>query len=373
MELGIYPKLTKKYILDRISQEDIMEKYLGIKVVFDILITAPPVIRINDNNPTCGFKYNINGKLRFRDFSGAFWGDCFDVVAHVLKIDSHNKRAFQLIIHTIAKDFKIHKYQNEVGIKEYTSLTNTFFKKRKYKPRTILKIIFRRLNYHDKSYWGRFNITEKLLNIGKVYFAQEVYLSYDGIDYKRIYIYNPKDPAYCYYGGKDIKGIAEWKIYYPFRKKGEIRFHSNSSFLQGKHLLKPARVCIVTKAYKDVLSFRSIGLEACAPSAESILLKKEEYVFLKSYYDFIVSSMDYDRAGMRMAQLLRKTYGIPPIMFTNGRYNSINYGAKDMAEYVDNTKDINKVRNLIHSVYSSYTDAFDQIDNINYNLLKHLK
>ena len=45
--------------------------------------------------------------------------------------------------------------------------------------------------------------------------------------------------------------------------------------------------------------------------------------------------MDYDRAGQRMAQLLRKTYDIPPFMFTNGFQGSKDYKAKDFAEYVD--------------------------------------
>lgn len=375
MDLTIYPQLTKKYILERINQEDIMEKYLNTKVVFDTLILCPPLIRAKDNNPTFGFKYSSNGKLRCRDFGASgFWGDCFDVVARYLKIDSKDGKSFYFILHTIAKDFKIHKYVDNKELVKYDKITNEFFKaKKRVKPKLVFKIVFRAINYHDKSYWSKFNISPKLLTIGKVYFAQEIFISYNRTDFKKVYTYNPKDPSYCYYGGKDNNGISNWKIYYPLRKKSEGKFHSNSSFLQGEHLLQPARVCVITKSYKDVLAFKSIGLQSCAPSAESILINKNQYFKLSSYYDFLVSCMDYDRAGMRMAQLMRKTYGITPIMFTNGYYNTFNYKAKDLSEYIDNTNNINEVKKVIGSVYNSYNMIFNKRDLQNYNNLKFIK
>ncbi|MEK6881668.1 MAG: hypothetical protein AABY22_18760 [Nanoarchaeota archaeon] len=59
--LGILPKITKDYILSKITQEQIFERYLGIPVVTDNLIHSP--IRSNDNNPSFGFNYNNKGKL----------------------------------------------------------------------------------------------------------------------------------------------------------------------------------------------------------------------------------------------------------------------------------------------------------------------
>ena len=88
--------------------------------------------------------------------------------------------------------------------------------------------------------------------------------------------------------------------------------------------------------YKDVLSFRSFGLQAVAPSAEGVLLTLPDFEFMRDNFDYLVSCMDYDRTGQRMAKLLRDTYDIPPLMFTNGNYGSKDFGSKDFAEYVDN-------------------------------------
>lgn len=374
MQLGIYPKLTKKYILDRINQEQIMEKYLGVPVVFNKLIIAPNIIRNNDNNPTCAFYYNENGKLRFRDLSGAFWGDCFDVVAKAINVDSKGAKEFQLILHTIAKDFRIHKYQDIKEVNNYNNITSTFFKKKKTKLKTIIKIIPRTWNYHDLGYWKKFNISQDLLNIGKVYPAEEIWISKNHLDYTKVYRYSTKDPAYCYFGGKDVNSIDNWKIYYPYRKKygDKPRFHSNSSFLQGKHLFTPSRIGIITKSYKDVLSFRSFGLQAVAPSAESVLLEKEDYLFIKRNVDFIISCMDYDYAGIKMANQLYKAYKITPIMFTNGRFNTKNYFAKDFAEYVDNNGK-EKTLQLLKQLYNNHLDEFHKLDLYYYNSLKFTK
>jgi hypothetical protein len=348
MEFGIYPTLTRTYILERISQEDIMSFYLGIPLNFTNLVKSP--FR-KDDNPTCGFHYNKYNRLRFRDFSGHFWGDCFDVVAYRLNVNSSDKKAFQLILHTIAKDFKLHKYENSIAIQQYELITKDFFATKKIKEKTQFKIYFREYNYHDDGYWNKFNINRTLLSYGRVFAAQEIYIFRKGQDPKLIYTYSTKDPAYCYYGGKDTNNIDNWKIYYPFRKKKEEqRFHSNSSFLQGKHLIKGGKIGLITKAYKDVLSFRSFGIQSVAPSAESVLLSKEEYEFMNSKFDLLLSCMDYDRAGKRMAQLLRKTYNIQPIMFTNGRFNTIDYGVKDFAEYVDVYKN-NKTKELLTTIY----------------------
>lgn len=348
MKLGVFPTLTRDYILERISQEKIMEHYLGISVIFNKLLKSP--LR-SDNNPTCSFYYNNQGRLRFRDFNGHFWGDCFDIVAFKLGIDSKDKKSFQMILHTIAKDFRIHKYENIKEITKYNTITKDFFNKKKAKRKIIFKIIPREYNYHDDDYWKQFNIDRLLLFHGKVYAAEEIYLSRDGENFTCIYRYSTKDPAYCYFGGIGTFKIEDWKIYYPYRKKGEQRFHSNSSFLQGKHLIKGGKIGIITKAYKDVLSFRSFGLQAVAPFAESVLLNQIDFEFMRDNFDYIISCMDYDRTGKRMAQMLRKTYDIPPYMFTNGKFKTFNYKVKDFAEYVAKYGAI-KTKELLDNIYN---------------------
>lgn len=353
MSLGIYPNLTKDYILQRISQEQIMEHYLGIPVKLDVLLLSP--LR-NDNNPTCAFYYNQHGRLRFRDLSGHFWGDCFDVVAFRLNLKTNDKKSFNLILHTIAKDFRIHKYTDVKEVIIYDKITKDYFSKKKAKNKLIIRVIPREYNYHDLSYWKKFNIDLNILNHGKVYCAEEIWISRDNINFTKIYRYSTKDPAYCYFGDKDIYGRENWKIYYPFRKKplektDPPRFHSNSSFLQGKHLITGGTVGIITKAYKDVLAFRSIGLQAVAPSAESVLLSKSDFKFMKDKFKYLISCMDFDRAGIRMSWLLRETYNIPAFMFTDGRFNTYNYEVKDFAEYIDKYGKDSTIK-LVKNIYN---------------------
>lgn len=379
MDIGIYPKLTKQYILDRISQEEIMEKYLGVPVNKETLqgCSVKSPLRV-DNSPTCNYWYNENGKLRFRDWSGHFHGDCFDVVAYRLGVGT-SKKEFMLILHTIAKDFRIHKYTEYNEVINYNNKTKEFFNaKKKVKSIVIYKIIPRQIEIHDRRYWGRFNINENILRAYYVYFAQEIYMSKDGLPFVNIYRYNPKDPAYCYYGGKDNRNIDIWKIYFPMRKaKGEIGFLSNGSFLQGKHTLTTDRVCVINKSLKDVMALRSIGIQGVAPSTETSLITKQDYLFLKSRFDFIVSCMDYgiegklDRAGISMAKQLRDIYGITPIMFTNGMFGSKNYTGKDTSDYIQ-AKGPQTLINVIIDLHKQYESDFRTLDKYYYNSLKFI-
>ena len=371
----ILPELTKTYILERITEEDIMFKYLGIVVSNDTLeanSVCSPLRK--DNTPTCNYWYSNNNKLRFKDWSGHFHGDCYDVVAYKLGINSKNSKAFQLILHTIAKDFKLHKYKNSVEIDKYDNITKEFYKKLKIPSQTLIRVKPRRWNYHDDSYWNKFLVDRTTLDLGKVYPVEELYISKNNRPYIRIYTYSTKDLAYAYYGGKDEKGNNKWKIYFPLRNKKDKRkprFLMSHSFIQGLYLLQPARFCVVTKAYKDVLSFRKFNIIAVAPAAESVLLTKEEYWLLKKNFDFIVSCMDYDRTGKIMAKQLRDIYGIEPIMLTDGYFDTYNYGSKDPSDYIA-ANGYNESMLLFKTIYEKYIDKIQEFDDYIYNNLKHI-
>jgi hypothetical protein len=121
MKYGVLPTLTRDYILSKISQEQIFEYYLGVQVDGSgALMKTPAVIRPRDNNPTFNFKYSDNGKLRARDWAGYFWGDCFDIVAYVLRLDAKDKKSFNVILDQIARDFRLHKYADSTHIDSLT-------------------------------------------------------------------------------------------------------------------------------------------------------------------------------------------------------------------------------------------------------------
>lgn len=69
MQIKIQPtKITKELILSHISEETLMEHYLGIPVKKGIFRSP---LR-TDNNPTCSFDRDKYGRLVFKDFNGSF-------------------------------------------------------------------------------------------------------------------------------------------------------------------------------------------------------------------------------------------------------------------------------------------------------------
>ncbi len=350
----IHSDLTKTYILTRITQEDIFEKYLGITVQTDSLFTSP--LR-KDHRPTCGFKYNENGKLRLKDFSGHFHGDCFDVVGKKLNVDANTKVGFNIVLDNIAQVFNLHKYSEGNTTNSSIILDDNYFKK--VKAKSIIQVKPREWNKYDVEYWKKFNISIKVLNYFNVYPCEKVWLNNE-----TNYTYKANDLAYAYKFNND-----EYKIYFPNRSI--VRFLSNTSVLQGINKLTCGKACLITKSYKDVMAFKNFGIDAVAPSSEAHLISKQDYTFIKQRYDFIFSLMDYDNTGIRMSRLLEKTYGIQPLYFTDKLWNRKKgiQGAKDFTDYIKKFG-TTKARELIYKVFYEYEDRFNEFDNYIYENLK---
>lgn len=306
MKYGILPTLTRDYILSQISQEQIFEYYLGIKVEPGTLLRTPAVIRPGDSNPTFSFKYSDNGKLRARDWAGYFWGDCFDVVAYILRLKAEDKKSFNLILDQIARDFRLHKYAD----KAYIDSGSTYDIREVLKKSSKTEIMFQARDWNrdlDGKFWLDGNINRKLLEQGRVFPCFAIF-----VNNQPVYNFVPSDPAYAYKFTD-----TEIKIYFPRRKK--FRFLSNTSYLQGVDLLEPAQYGVVTKSYKDVLSLRSYGIQAVAPSSETVPIRDKEWFRLKNTCDHWFSLFDFDRTGILMALKLRRLYNITPLFFANSK------------------------------------------------------
>lgn len=374
MNYGILPNLTKDYILSKISQEQIFEKYLGISVEFNTLLKAPAIIRTNDRNPTCSFYYSSNGKLRFRDFGGNyFWGDCFDIVALVHRLNAQNKKDFNLILDIVARDFRIHKYENSLNIDTGSTYDVRDVKGKKEKSKVEFKVKPREWYQQDARFWQQGNITKKYLDLFDVHPCMYIWKN-DTL----IYNFNPKDPAYAYRFGK-----GEFKFYFPFRK--EYRFLSNTSVLQGFKQFEPAEIGLITKSYKDVISLKTFGISSVAPSSETHLISKSQWLDLKPLAEHWFSLMDYDRAGILMAQKLRKAYNIHPLFFARefrqGELRKLiptlyanykDFGNKDFFEYVTKFGKPSTIK-LIDETKDLFKERFESLDTYYYNNLNWLK
>lgn len=350
----IHSTLTKEYILSKITQEQIFEKYLGIDVQTDTLITSP--LR-KDNRPTCKFWYNQNGKLRLQDFSGHFKGDCFDVVGKKLNIDVNTKIGFNIVLDNIAQVFNLHKYSEGNITNSSIILDEEYFKKTKAK--SIIEIKPRQFNKYDVEYWKKYNISIRTLEYFKVYPCDKIWLNNEVN-----YTYRVNDLAYAYYFGKN-----DFKIYFPNRSN--LRFLSNTSVLQGINKLTCGKACIITKSYKDVMALKSFGIDAVAPSSETHLISRQDYTFIKQRYDFIFSLMDYDNTGIAMSRKLQKIYNIEPLYFTDKTWNR-KKGIEDCKDFTDYIKKfgIKKANDLIYNIFNKYEPIFNEFDKYIYENLK---
>jgi DNA primase len=166
-----------------------------------------------------------------------------------------------------------------------------------------------------------------------------------------IYKYRDTDPAYSYYFGNGL-----YKIYFPFRKEKRFITNTNSGILQGfDQLPETYDFLIITKALKDVMCLNSLGVPAVAPQAEGNIIPKELIQLLKPRFNNIYSLLDFDYAGIKSANRLRREENIEALFLTNGRFNTLNYGAKDPAEYLK-INGVDNTMNLIKDIYNHYME-----------------
>lgn len=376
MSYGILPDLTKDYILKHITQEQIFEYYLCIPVKFNEIFCSPPILR-KDSNPTCSFKYNSNNKLRLRDWSGFFWGDCFDAVGKIIGVNPNDRIGFGVILDRIARDFRLHKYSHidtyETGSTH--SINEAVIKHHTPRSKHIFNVKVREWNKHDANYWRKGDIGSVDLKEGDVYPVWYLYKNSE-----LIYTYEIKDPCYCYFLGKDENGINNFKFYFPYRKK--FRFLSNNGVVQGLNKITCGEICLIIKSYKDAIAIKKacngvLDLQAVSPSAEGIPITKKEYEILKQNFRHIFSLYDFDRTGVSMANKLRKLYAIEPLFILKDRRLLMPrhiplYGVKDFFELVDKYKTEN-VKDIIEKTTEKFQERFDIISKLDYEISKYIQ
>jgi hypothetical protein len=301
------PDLTVDYILGHFSQEQIMQHYLKVPIKLQSRFLSP--LR-EDKNPTCGFFYNKEGSLIFKDFAGFLSGGCFKIVMHIYNCSFHEA------LEIIANDFGLIDGVR-VERKDYPHLVT--FQRRE----TVIQIKRRAFNDEDREYWTQFGISKATLLHFHVPPLETAWLNGECI-----YSYRKGDPAYAYDFGDN-----QYKIYFPKRKTN--RFMCNCSLVQGYQVLRNTTgLVVITKSMKDVMVLHELGITAVAPQSETVYPDDLWITGLLSEALLVVSLYDFDRAGVTMANYMRKKYGIKPMFLTDGRFGSIDYKAKDISDLV---------------------------------------
>lgn len=314
------PKLTKEYIESHISNEEIFERYTGESVRFKKLYLSK--LR-TDRSPTCSY-YTKGNKLRLKDNAGFFDGDCYEFVCKLYNC------TFIEALEIIANDFNI-VYSDNVR----KPVSNINYEEKE----TVIKVKWRKFDSEDVEYWENHGISTRTLKKYKVGAITQVW-----INNELSYLYNPNDRAYGYWFND------KFKIYFPFRTI--YRFLSNYSGLQGYDQLPASGdLLIITKSMKDVMLLDELGYNSVSTASENTMLTLEQFTDLSSRFKTIISLYDFDLAGVKGANKLKKTYGIKAAFFLNGRFGSVKSG-KDITDIYFETRDKTKVICLLRTSIS---------------------
>lgn len=281
--------LSPDEIFQRYSQESLMEFYLGIPVDFDMLVCSP--LR-DDRSPTAGFAYSKSGRLFFRDFSGHFYGDVFEVVK--FRYGCEYIEALERISDDV--------------INERITKSNVVYEGEKR--RRSIKVTARKLDDYDVLYWSKYGITPELLTLGKV-----TGLKLAWVESSIVFRSSITNPGFLYVFAHGIK------CYMP---RHRVRFLANTLELQRLPLKETGKTCIITKSYKDVLTCYSLGYHAVAPQSESTPITEPQRKLVEERFEKSILLYDNDEPGILNGERESQRLGIPSFYLE---------GAKDISEY----------------------------------------
>ena len=305
---NVEPAISKKVLLDRASEEEYMEYYLGITPIFKKLYKSP--LRV-DNHPTCGFYRNSSGELIFHDFATNTYLNFIGVV--MTKFSCTYGAALQII----ASDFKI---SNTVTDKHVSIQPHAVIPKKQ--GITKIQIEVQPFTETELKWWAQYGIDQKILKKFNIYSAKHVFLE-DVLRAKS----DSYNMIFGYYGGKQ-DGKELWRIYFPHRHSYRFLSNWNAKRIQGiKQLRKTGNLLIITKSLKDVACLYSLGIDAIAPNSETLFIPDTMLEELKLRFKHLLCLYDNDEAGITNMQKIKEKYGI------NTYYIPLQYGAKDISDY----------------------------------------
>ena len=310
MDFSFQPKITKKLILSRFSEEQLMEYYLHIPVKKGLF--RSPLRR--DKQPTCSFYRNKSGTLIFKDFATGQHLNVFDVVQSIFKCNYFESLRIIANDFGIVRDSALRKNPGKINLNPI-----------KIKDKEISKIQIEVQEFTDSElkWWGKYGISKDILKRFDVYSCKHVFLN-DQLFAKS----QQHCPIFGYYG-KKYQGLELWRCYFP--KRTSFRFITNwpSKKIQGyDQLPKKGKLLVITKSMKDSMCLYSCGITACAPNSENLFISDKVLDDLKNRFENIVVLYDNDRPGLYNMAKIRKEHPELTYVFIPKRY-----GSKDISDF----------------------------------------
>lgn len=303
-------KITKEWILDKVSEDHIFSYYFGDHIQSGKLYRSK--LR-SDKNPTCSFYKNRNKQLKYHDFAT---GDNFDCFQYVMKLYG---QTFHQALLQIVTDFNLDPLNQSSKSQPVQKYTVQVEERRE----TLIQIKPKAFSEQELKWWKGFGVTEKTLKKYKVFSCDSIFLNGDYFSSS-----SPRVPIYGYYCGKK-NGQELWRIYFP--SKRSFRFLSNvgKSYIQGaKQLPKTGDVLLITKSQKDVMLAYELGIPAIAPCSEVLFLSNKQIQHLKKRFKTIVVCYDTDITGIHNLKQIKVKHPDLHTFFIPRKY-----GVKDISDF----------------------------------------
>lgn len=265
-------KITIDYILSKVSQEEIFERY-GVPIVSHKFVSP---LR-ESKSETCSFFYK-NGTLYIHDFARETI-NCFHLVKEKFQCSF-----FEALL-IIADDFGLQtaNIERKPLVKDYSIET---------KEKVTYQICKKDFTKKELEFWNLLDweANQKQLNQYEIYSISDLFINEN--HYK-----GNLENVFAYRLGK-----KDFQIYFPESKDRSKRFRTSCSIgIFGKQYLKKEPV-IICKSYKDFFYTQISGFNSVCVIRENYKFTQEEITYLKRFSEEIYLYWDNDSVGIFNAE-----------------------------------------------------------------------
>lgn len=266
--------LSEQEVLERVDEYSLYCYYLEFEPVIGSIYSSR--LRTSDDRPSFGIYERKFGGDKPHEFMwkdqalpcNPNYGDIFDLVRVLFQLETR----FEAMI-KVATDFGL--------MAGATPAVKTLVITPVRKEPARIRVKSREFNFKDFTYWKKYNISLEILQLYNVK-PVNYYFLYDSDKAPR----SPRGLMYSY------RIFDKYQLYQPNPKFFIMDW--TESCVPGFEQLKRTDLLVITKAYKDVMFFRSLGYDAIAPRAENNIPDPLLFTWADKRYERVVTFFDND-------------------------------------------------------------------------------
>lgn len=302
--------LTRKDILNQISEAELISHYLGVNI--------PSVINSpfrKDTHPSFAL-YAVNKKeANYIDYATSERGSCFKLLSKLWNVN------YQEVINKIAKDLEDNKIRKKPFlITPGMNAPNIIHEHSSVE----LMCKIRDWETYDIDYWKSYGVSLEWLKYAEVYPISHKFIIKNG----RVSIFKADKYAYVFIERKE--GNTTMKFYQPFNKKGYKWQNNNDGSVLGlwTKIPKTGNKVVICSSVKDALCLMSnLKIPCICLQGEGYPISNTASKELVKRFKHILILLDNDTAGIMNAKRLQQQTG-----FINVELPQFE-GGKDISDY----------------------------------------